>query len=150
MTDDILSIGQLAAATGCKVQTIRYYEQIGLLPPPARTGGNQRRYTARHRDRLAFVRHARDLGFPLSAVRELLDLADHPERPCGAADRIARRQLAEVEGRIARLRALSAELERMIDACAGGRVKDCRVIEVLADHGRCLHADHGGPEGAAT
>ncbi|GIK80983.1 MAG: MerR family transcriptional regulator [Alphaproteobacteria bacterium] len=126
------SIGDLARETGCKVQTIRYYEQIGLMPEPGRTSGNQRRYDRVHVERLAFVRHARELGFPLEAIRELLGLADDPDRSCEAADRIARRQLEHVESRISRLRTLEAELKRMIRQCRGGRVADCRVIEALA------------------
>ena len=140
------TIGQLAARTGCKAQTIRYYEQIGLMPEPVRTEGNQRRYGAQHLERLAFIRHSRELGFSLQAIRELLSLADDPGRSCAAADRIAQRQLAQVESRIARLDALKTELERMIVQCRGGRVADCRVIEVLADHTQCL-ADHD-PEAA--
>lgn len=144
-----LSIGDLARATGTKVQTIRYYEQIGLLPESARTAGGQRRYTPAHRDRLAFIRHGRDLGFSLDQLRELLDLADRPERPCAEADRIAQGHLAEVQRRIAALRALEAELARMIAECQGGRVADCRVIEVLSDHARCKYhdaaADASGP-----
>ncbi len=131
MLDDY-SIGDLARETGCKVQTIRYYEQIGLMPEPGRTSGNQRRYDLRHVERLAFIRHARELGFPLEAIRELLGLADDPDRSCEAADRIARRQLEQVESRIGRLQTLKAELKRMIRQCLGGRVADCRVIEALA------------------
>ena len=97
------TIGDLARETGCKVQTIRYYEEIGLMPEPARTAGNQRRYGERHVDRLAFIRHSRELGFSLEAIRELLSLSDHPEQPVRAADQIARRQLQHVERRIARL-----------------------------------------------
>ena len=135
------TIGELAARTGCKAQTIRYYEQIGLMPEPMRTDGNQRRYGSRHLKRLAFIRHSRQLGFPLDAIRELLSLTDHPGQSCAAADQIARRQLEHVESRIARLRALKAELEHMIVQCGGGQIADCRVIEVLADHSHCL-ADH--------
>lgn len=135
-------IGQLARRTGCKVQTIRYYEQIGLMPPPVRTAGNQRRYGAQHLERLAFVRHSRELGFPLETIRELLDLADDPDRSCAAADGIARRQLHQVESRISRLQALKRELKRMIVQCRGGKIAECRVVGVLADHGQCLHEDH--------
>src|SRR5690606_35793734 len=117
----MLSIGNLGKATGVKVPTIRYYEQIGLLPPAQRSEGNQRLYDARARERLAFIRHARDLGFPLEAIRELLGLADDPDQPCAAADAIARRQLATVKARIARLQALQAELERMLAHSACGR-----------------------------
>jgi DNA-binding transcriptional MerR regulator len=136
------TIGDLAQQTGCKVQTIRYYEEIGLMPEPARTAGNQRRYSQAHADRLAFVRHSRELGFPLDAVRELLSLADRPEQPCETADSIARAQLKNVEHRIGRLQALKTELERMLEQCAGGKVRDCRVIEVLSNHGQCLAQQH--------
>ena len=141
---DDLTIGRLAREAGCKVQTIRYYEQIGLMPEPARTVGNQRRYGTRHAQRLAFIRHARELGFPLESVRELLSLSDDQDRSCAAADAIAKDHLAAVERRIARLNALKAELERMIEQCKGGRIADCRVIEVVADrsHAHCL-TDHG-------
>ncbi len=78
----MLAIGTLAKRTGTKVQTIRYYEQIGLLPEPGRTEGGQRRYGDEDLDRLAFIRHARQLGFTLEAIRELLDLSDNPSRSC--------------------------------------------------------------------
>lgn len=138
---DHLTIGTLARETGTKAQTIRYYEQIGLLPPPARTAGNQRAYDGAALHRLAFIRHCRDLGFPLDAIRDLLDLADRPDQPCDEADRIASRHLEAVKGRIERLTALKVELERMVAQCKGGRVGDCRVIEVLNDHAHCL-TDH--------
>ncbi len=128
-----LTIGRVAAATGCKVQTIRYYEEIGLLARPARSRGNQRLYDAAAVERLTFIRHARELGFPLEAIRDLLSLADRPEQCCAAADAIARRHLEQVEQRIARLTALEAELKRMIAQCSGGRISDCRVIEALGD-----------------
>lgn len=123
------------------VQTIRYYEQIGLMPDPGRTEGGQRRYGDANLDRLAFIRHARQLGFTLEAIRELLDLSDHPDRPCHEADAIARRQLKQVEQRLTRLEALRAELKRMVHEWARGRTADCRVLEVLRDHSECL-TDH--------
>ena len=149
MAGDEFTIGRLAREGGCKVQTIRYYEQIGLMPEPARTEGNQRRYGPHHGQRLAFIRHARELGFPLEAVRELLSLSDDKHRSCAAADAIAKDHLVAVERRIARLNALKTELERMIEQCRGGSIADCRVIEVVADHshGHCL--THHGTENAA-
>ncbi|EAR51309.1 transcriptional regulator, MerR family protein [Oceanicola granulosus HTCC2516] len=135
------AIGTLAKRTGTKVQTIRYYEQIGLMPEPGRTGGGQRRYGDADLDRLAFIRHSRQLGFPLDAIRELLDLSDSPGRSCGEVDAIARRQLREVEARLARLEALRKELRRMIGECRADRIADCRILRVLRDHGECL-ADH--------
>ncbi|MDX1607530.1 MAG: helix-turn-helix domain-containing protein [Candidatus Competibacterales bacterium] len=142
MTGKRLSIGRLARASGCKVQTIRYYEQIGLLPEPQRTSGNQRLYRQADLERLQFIRHSRELGFSLDAIRELLALAEHPRQPCEAADRIVREHLREVESRLSRLHALKTELERMVRECAGAEVSQCRVIEVLADHSQCLHDHH--------
>lgn len=100
----MLTIGKLAAAAAVKVPTIRYYEQIGLLPEAERSAGNQRLYGKQALERLAFIRHSRELGFPLEAIRELLSLSDQPELSCSTADGIARRQLGEVKARIARLR----------------------------------------------
>jgi DNA-binding transcriptional MerR regulator len=134
MSGQEIGIGDLARATGCKVQTIRYYEEIGLMPVAARTAGNQRRYGRQHIDRLAFIRHSRELGFSLEAIRELLSLSDRPEQPCDAVDRLARRQLEHIERRLRRLTMLKSELERMLEQCAGGRVRNCRVIDALSDH----------------
>ncbi len=134
------SIGELARRTQVKVPTIRYYEQIGLLAPPPRTEGQQRRYDKKSIARLAFIRHARELGFNIEAIRALLSLQDNPDQSCSVADRIASARLAEVEERIASLSALRTELQRMLEECACGRVAECRVIETLADsshrHGR--------------
>lgn len=138
----MLSIGKLGQATGVKVPTIRYYEQIGLLPEAGRSTGNQRLYDRDTQNRLAFIRHARELGFPLDAIRDLLSMSDRPDQPCAAVDDIAKAQLKAVQARIARLKALEAELERMVDQCACGTIKDCRVIETLGDHALCAH-DHG-------
>ena len=137
----MLSIGKLGSAAGVKIPTIRYYEQIGLMPGAERSAGNQRLYTRAAQDRLGFIRHARDLGFTLAAIRDLLGLSDRPEQSCAEVDSIARAQLQAVEGRIARLQALKTELERMVDHCAGGRIANCRVIEVLGNHAHCA-TDH--------
>jgi DNA-binding transcriptional MerR regulator len=136
-------IGEAARQSGVKVPTIRYYEQISLLPAPGRTEGNRRCYTADDLRRLAFIRHARELGFEIEAIRTLLDLQNTPGQPCGTADTIARARLQEVEQRIRSLTALKAELELMIEGCRHGRVADCHVIEVLADHGKCQHEHRG-------
>ena len=137
-----IAIGELSRRTGVKVPTIRYYEGAGLMPAPQRTEGKQRRYQVAEVARLNFIRHARELGFEVQAIRELLALSAQPERSCGEVDGIARRHMAEVERRIAQLVALRAELQRMVDECGHSRVGDCRVIETLADHGQCAH-DHG-------
>ena len=131
------TIGDIARASGVKVTTIRFYEQRGLLPPPPRNAGNRRLYGTSDVARLQFIRHARDLGFPLATVAALLILSDDPARPCAEIDAIASAQLAEVDRRIAQLTALRGELGRMVALCAGGTVGTCRVIETLADHALC-------------
>jgi DNA-binding transcriptional MerR regulator len=137
-----ITIGAAASQSGVKVPTIRYYEAIGLLPAPGRTAANRRLYDANDLRRLAFIRHARELGFEVGAIRALLQLQDEPNQSCAVADDIARQRLAEVEQRIASLTALKTELKRMIEGCRRGRVKECRVIEVLANHAQCLRASH--------
>ncbi|EHP94572.1 hypothetical protein LNAOJCKE_2149 [Methylorubrum aminovorans] len=137
-----ISIGELSRRTGVKVPTIRYYEGAGLMPAPTRTEGKQRRYLETEISRLNFIRHARELGFEIQAIRELLALSTEPDRSCAEVDGIARRHMAEVERRIGQLVALRGELRRMVEACGHGRVGECRVIETLADHRQCAH-EHG-------
>jgi DNA-binding transcriptional MerR regulator len=127
-----IPIGELSRRTGVKVPTIRYYEQVELLPAPPRTGGRQRRYGEAEVTRLNFIRHARDLGFELAAIRELLTLSSQPDQSCARIDRLARHHLVEIERRIDQLAALRAELQRMLSACSRGRVCECRVIEALS------------------
>ncbi|MBN9560375.1 MAG: helix-turn-helix domain-containing protein [Alphaproteobacteria bacterium] len=147
MTQATLSIGELARNTGCKVQTIRWYEEIGLLPQPGRTAGGHRFYGRSHLERLDFIRHAREFGFPLEAIRSLLDLASRPDQTsCEAAHQIASAQLATVESKLRRLEALRAELARMVDIGCRGAPAECRILATLADHdhGHCLNTAHAG------
>lgn len=126
------TIGELARRSGYAVQTLRYYEQTGLMPVPPRTVGNQRRYGEQHLRRVLFIRHARDLGFEVEAVRSLLELAAHPERPCASVDAIATAHIEAIDGKIARLTALRFEVRRMLRQCRRGRIAECHVIESLA------------------
>ena len=129
-----LSIGELATHTGVTAETIRYYEREGVIPAPQRAGaGRYRRYGDADAERLLFVRRARDLGFSLDEVRELLALAGgDPARPCADVDRIARAHLAEVEAKLARLAGLRDELRRVIAGCRGGdAVAECRILGAL-------------------
>lgn len=142
MTEIGVSIGEAARQSGVKAPTIRYYEQIGLLPAPPRTEGGRRLFDTADLRRLAFIRHARELGFEIEAIRTLLALQDNPNQPCATADAIAKARLVDVEQRIRSLQALKAELELMVEGCSHGRIAGCRVIEVLADHGKCAHALH--------
>lgn len=127
-----LNIGDLAKATGTKVETIRYYERIGLLPKPARTAGNYRIYGEDALGWLSFIRRARDLGFTIEQVRELMALANQSGRSCAAVDAIARTHLEEVKRKLADLRALERELGALIDQCTHGTIAECRIIEALA------------------
>lgn len=141
MQNAALSIGKLARLTDVKAPTIRFYEQIGLLPEPERTNSDRRAYGEGAVRRLAFIKHARQLGFPVEAIRRLLDLADHPDQSCEQANALAQEQLQAVEAKIIQLEALRTELRRMISAGCRGPAGDCRVIESLADHGLCAQ-DH--------
>lgn len=126
------SIGELSRRSQVKTPTIRYYEQIGLLPAPPRTEGRQRRYDEADAKRLNFIRDARGLGFEIDAIRELLELSSQPSPTCEEGRRIVRRHLDAVDQRIAKLAALGGELTRMISEYEQGRAADCRVIQVLA------------------
>lgn len=125
-------IGDLARVTGTRVETIRYYEKMDLLPAPLRSAGNYRVYDQSHLDRLSFIRRGRDLGFSLDEVRTLLTLADDRRRSCSDVDQIARAHLAEVERKLADLSKLRRELKQIISQCGHGTIEDCRIIEALA------------------
>ncbi len=127
-----MKIGELARASITKVETIRYYERIGLLPAPPRTAGNYRSYSATHASRLSFTRRARDLGFSIEQIRALLDLADRKQYSCEAVDVIARTHLAAVKRKVADLTALRRELESLIGQCQQGTIAECRIVEALA------------------
>jgi DNA-binding transcriptional MerR regulator len=133
----MLSIGEMSRRSGVKVPTIRYYEQMGLIAAPERSAGNQRRYSSAELDRLTFIRHARDLGLSLDAIRELLELSEHPDMPCADAHVIATEHLASIRERIARLKRLERELTRIEASCHADHVGECRIIHVLSDHALC-------------
>ncbi len=135
------SIGDLSRATGVKVTTIRYYEQKGLLCHDGRTAGNQRRYGARGLARLAFIRHARDLGLSLEAIRALVALEGKGDAICAESHAIARAHLADVRDRIRRLRALERELERIAASCDGSGQGGCSILAAFGDHQLCA-GDH--------
>ena len=138
----MFSIGEISKRTKVKVPTIRYYEEMGLLEAPERTAGNQRRYTNEGLERLSFIRHARDLGFEIEAIRELIELQSSEEQDCSHVDGIARRHLTGVRNRIEQLRSLENELERMLDQCRGGKIDQCAILESLADHDQCINDEH--------
>lgn len=128
-----LRIGEVAKGTGIKVVTLRYYEQLGIVPAPARTNGNYRSYSVEDLRRLRFIRRCRDLGFTLEQVRELLRLSSKRNQKCSEVDRITRRHLTDVEKKISDLRRLAKVLHRISSRCRGdGLIADCRIIEALS------------------
>ena len=136
------AIGAAAELTGIKVPTIRYYESIGLIDAPARSEAGRRVYHEAAISRLKFIRHARELGFEIEQIRRLLELAHEPQGSCAEVDRIAKQHLADIDSRIARLKALREEMQHMISECAQGQVCECRILEVLSNHSYCRHETH--------
>jgi len=128
-----MGIGDLAKRTGVKVVTIRYYEQIGVLPAVKRTSGNYRNYGVDHVRRLRFVRRCRDLGFSLDQVRDLLRLSAEDGPSCAEVCQMAGQQQKAVEDKIADLKRLASELRRITASCNGRRImSECRIIEALS------------------
>jgi DNA-binding transcriptional MerR regulator len=133
----MLSIGEMSNRTGVKVPTIRFYEQKGLLPEPERTVGNQRRYTTAALNRLAFIRHARDLGLPLDDVAVLISLEGAKGAALDRAHNIAQSQQARLRERIAKLQGLERELGRIASACDGKHDHVCAVLHAFGNHRTC-------------
>lgn len=131
-----LSIGLVARRTGATVPTVRYYEEIGLLPAASRTPSGQRSYDEATVRRLVFIRRCRDFGFSIDQVRELVGLVDEPERPCVEVRDIAASHLQQVRRKLDELRELETSLSAIVcgcdDVCAGGAAVDCTILEDLA------------------
>ena len=130
------TIGQLAKLSGVKATTIRYYEDIGLLDEPERSAGNQRRYAQEAVARLAFIRHARTLGFGLDAIADLIRLQNHPDQSCQEAAQLAGDLLISVRERIAQLQQLEQELTAINDGCRNddGTAANCHILGTLAQN----------------
>lgn len=128
-----MQIGQLAARSGTLVETVRYYERIGLLPTPDRNASGYRQYRDDHLRRLTFVRHCRDLGFSIAEIRSLLAMADDRNRSCTDVTSLARAHLIDVRKKLESLRRLERILDRLVDCCREGRVSDCRILDALAN-----------------
>lgn len=145
-----MRIGTLAQTLGLDVDTVRYYEKIGLLPPPAREDNGYRRYGEAHLERLAFIRHCRALDMPLDAIRRLLEFTDHPQRDCGDINELIDAQLARVAERMRSMQALQTQLHRLRERCdTHHAAADCGILRELvsAAHGEACacHADQGRP-----
>ncbi|HET7314222.1 MerR family transcriptional regulator [Salinisphaera sp.] len=130
----MLTIADAARAAACSASTVRYYERVGLLAPARRGDNGYRYYDAADVERLAFVNRARELGFSIASVRDLLRLADHPHEPCEAVDTLLAEQVRSIQGRIAQLRMLEERLQRLQRACNGDHpVNECGILAALAD-----------------
>lgn len=128
-----MRIGELASETGVNIETIRYYERVGILPPPARAVNNYRMYSNAHRRRLRFVRRARDLGFTLEEVRTLLSMIDGGEYTCAEAKALGEKHLRDVQAKIADLRRMERALINVISQCSGELTPDCSMLNTLFD-----------------
>jgi Cd(II)/Pb(II)-responsive transcriptional regulator len=130
-----MRIGELAARTGCDVQTIRYYERERLMPAPARSGAGYRQYASTHLERLAFIRHCRALEMSLQEIRVLLEFSATPVRAdCAQVNALVDQQIARVRARLESLRALDRQLRRLRKQCRSGRAaQPCRILKSLVD-----------------
>lgn len=127
-----MTIGEAATVSGMAADNIRYNEKIGLLAKPARTAtGNYRTYGGDDVRRLSFIRRARELGFPVEQVREMLELTAHRDHDCARVDQLTHEHLLDIDRKIAGLTALRRELEAMLTACRGGPVGECRVLGAI-------------------
>ena len=126
-----LRIGVLAERTGCNIETIRYYEKIGLLPSPPRSTGGRRLYTKAHLKRLTFIRRSRQLGFPLEEIRELLKLVDGGSYTCDEVKELTLNHAGEIQRKITDLQRMRRVLQKITAKCAGGKVPDCPIVDAL-------------------
>ena len=129
------TIGTLSKRTGCNIETIRYYERVGLLRLPVRTPGGYRLYGIEHLKRLSFIRRARALGFSIDEVRRLLNLADHHKRPCAEARSVAATHLEDIHAKIADLKAMERVLTETVARCGDSKGSHCPLIEALYQEG---------------
>jgi len=128
-----LKTGELAARTGCNIETIRFYEREGLLPAPARGENNYRLYTDTHVERLVFIRHCRSLDMGLDDVRMLLKIRDNPEQNCGDVNALLDERIGRVASHIRNLQALEVQLKTLRwQCCQEGAAKECRILTELA------------------
>ena len=125
------TIGWLSANTGVNIETVRYYERIGLLPRPARSSGGQRLFGRPEEDRLRFIRRSRELGFSIEDVRTMLRLVDGGRFTCAQVRGLAVEHLADIRSKIADLQRLETALADLAERCKGRTVPECPLIETL-------------------
>lgn len=129
-----IRIGELARLTGCQPETIRFYEQKGLLRPPVRSDANYRLYEAAHAERLHFILRCRSLGMSLDDVQTLLDFHDHPARPCGGVNELVDQHIDHIDRQVAELVRLRSELSQLRATCDSTRpAASCEILKQLSD-----------------
>lgn len=126
------TIGELSKRTGVNIETIRYYEKIGIMPNPPRSSGGYRMYSTPHLKRLSFVRRSRELGFSQPEVRKLLNLVDEHSYTCGEVQEMTTKHLSTVKDKIKDLRKLEKALANMVSECEGGDIPDCPIVDILS------------------
>lgn len=126
------TIGQLSRLAEVNIETIRYYEKIGIMPNPPRNSSGYRIYSAPHLERLSFVRRSRELGFSQPEVRKLLTLVDEHTYTCAEVKEMTARQLSNVRDRIKDLRKLEKVLSTMVGKCDGGDIPECPIVDTLS------------------
>jgi Cu(I)-responsive transcriptional regulator len=142
----MMNIGEAARASGVSAKMIRYYEETGLIPPAGRTGSGYRTYGPKEVQVLRFVRRARDLGFPMERVAELLALWRDRERASADVKRLAGAQVAALEARIREMEEMKATLQHLVQACAGDERPDCPILDELgAAASGCTPSGNRGP-----
>jgi MerR family mercuric resistance operon transcriptional regulator len=132
MTAISYALGTLSKHTGVNIETIRYYERIGIMPKPPRTAGGQRIYDTSHLKRLAFIRRSRELGFSLDEIRALLRLVDGGDYTCGEVHEMTLAHIADIRRKIADLRRMERVLKDMAAKCDGGDVPECPILDALS------------------
>lgn len=140
--DRTIRIGALSERTGCKIETIRFYEKAGIIQPAGRSRAGHRIYTVEHEKRLSFVRKARSLGFSLDEVRQLLRMVDETGHTCDEVRSAAEAHLRQVRERVADLRTIERVLAGMVKSCRGGDIPDCPVVEALYASSRPRRRGH--------
>ncbi|MCP5284652.1 MAG: Cu(I)-responsive transcriptional regulator [Burkholderiaceae bacterium] len=135
-----MNIGQAAAATGVTAKMIRHYESLGLLPAVARSDAGYRRYDERMLHTLRFIRRARDLGFSLDEIAQLLGLWVDPQRASAEVRRLAQRHVTDLDERIARMQAMRRSLQQLVQCCHGDDRPDCPILDDLAGEAGAPHS----------
>lgn len=131
-TTPAMNIGQAASASGISAKMLRHYEEVGLLPPPARTDAGYRRYSERDVHVLRFIRHARDLGFSIAQIGELVGLWQNRRRPSRQVKALALAHIEELDRKVRELQAMKATLEHLAHCCHGDERPDCPILDELS------------------